>query len=165
PMLARGELHCIGATTLDEYRQHVEKDAALERRFQPVFVEPPSVKDTIDILKGLRARYEHHHKGIRISDAALESAAILADRYVSDRFLPDKAIDLVDEAASRLRVALQSRPKRLNELADQKARLEFESRSLKDAKDQPSKVRKTQVDDEIAQIDKEYKQLESRWLQ
>src|SRR3954469_17569174 len=104
PMLARGELHCIGATTLDEYRQHIEKDAALERRFQPVMVEPPSVKDTIDILKGLRARYEHHHKGIRITDEALESAAILADRYVSDRFLPDKAIDLVDEAAARLRV-------------------------------------------------------------
>jgi ATP-dependent Clp protease ATP-binding subunit ClpB len=164
PMLARGELHCIGATTLDEYRQHVEKDAALERRFQPVFVEPPSVTDTIAILKGLRARYEAHHKGIRISDEALTAAAVLADRYVTERFLPDKAIDLIDEAAARLRVALESRPKALDELADEKARLDFESRSLKGARDEPSKARKAQVDGRIAEIDKEYKEIEQRWL-
>jgi ATP-dependent Clp protease ATP-binding subunit ClpB len=163
PMLARGELHCIGATTLDEYRQHVEKDAALERRFQPIFVEPPSVKQTIEILEGLRVRYEHHHKGIRISDAALEAAAKMADRYISDRFLPDKAIDLIDEAASRLRVALQSRPKALDDLTERKAQLEFELRSLRDAKDPAGKARKQEVDDEIRVLDKEIKVLDKRW--
>ncbi|MGC9973415.1 MAG: Clp protease N-terminal domain-containing protein, partial [Bryobacteraceae bacterium] len=114
PMLARGELHCIGATTLDEYRKHVEKDAALERRFQPVLVDQPSVEDTISILRGLRERYEVHH-GVRIKDAALVSAAVLSNRYISDRFLPDKAIDLVDEAAARLRTEMDSRPTELDE--------------------------------------------------
>jgi ATP-dependent Clp protease ATP-binding subunit ClpB len=165
PMLARGELHCIGATTLDEYRKHIEKDAALERRFQPVLVNEPSVADTIEILKGLKARYEHHHKGIRITDEALESAAILSDRYISDRFLPDKAIDLMDEAASRLRVALDSRPAALDELADRKARLQFESRALDKATDGPSKARKSQVDREIAEIEKKYAELDRAWQQ
>src|SRR5256884_2018351 len=109
PMLARGELHCIGATTLDEYRKHIEKDAALERRFQPVMVEEPSVEDTISILRGLKERYEVHH-GVRIKDSALVAAAVLSHRYITDRFLPDKAIDLIDEAASRLRVELDSTP-------------------------------------------------------
>src|SRR5437016_7058872 len=114
PMLARGELHCIGATTLDEYRKHIEKDAALERRFQPVLVDQPSVEDTISILRGLRERYEVHH-GVRIKDSALVAAAILSNRYISDRFLPDKAIDLVDEAASGLRMEIDSMPSALDE--------------------------------------------------
>ena len=114
PMLARGELRCVGATTLDEYRKHIEKDAALERRFQPVFVGEPSVADTIAILRGLKERYEAHH-GVRIRDAALVAAAVLSDRYIADRFLPDKAIDLVDEAASRLRMEIDSSPLELDE--------------------------------------------------
>src|SRR5437016_13341135 len=109
PMLARGELHCIGATTLDEYRKYIEKDAALERRFQPVFVDAPSVEDTISILRGLRERYESHHK-VRIKDAALVAAAVLSNRYITDRFLPDKAIDLVDESAAKLRTQIASKP-------------------------------------------------------
>ena len=115
PMLARGELHTIGATTLDEYRKHIEKDAALERRFQPVFVDQPRVEETISILRGLRERYENHH-GVRITDSALVAAAVLCNRYISDRFLPDKAIDLVDEAASRLRMEMDSMPVELDEL-------------------------------------------------
>src|SRR5262249_45472591 len=116
PMLARGELHCIGATTLDEYRQHIEKDAALERRFQPVFVDQPTVEDTISILRGLKDRYEIHH-GVRIKDSALISAAVLSDRYISDRFLPDKAIDLVDEAAAKLRTEIDSMPTELDDIS------------------------------------------------
>ena len=115
PMLARGELHCIGATTLDEYRKHIEKDAALERRFQPVLVDQPTVEDTISILRGLRERYEVHH-GVRIKDAALVAAAVLSNRYISDRFLPDKAIDLVDEAAAKLRTEIDSMPAELDEI-------------------------------------------------
>ncbi len=115
PALARGELHCVGATTLDEYRKHVEKDAALARRFQPVFVDEPTVEDTISILRGLKEKYELHH-GVRITDSALVSAATLSNRYISDRFLPDKAIDLVDEAASRLRMQIDSKPEELDEL-------------------------------------------------
>src|SRR5262249_249820 len=114
PMLARGELHCIGATTLAEYRKHIEKDAALERRFQPVLVDPPVVEDTISILRGLRERYEVHH-GVRIKDSALVAAAVLSNRYISDRFLPDKAIDLVDEAAAKLRTEIDSMPTELDE--------------------------------------------------
>ena len=114
PMLARGELHCIGATTLDEYRKYIEKDAALERRFQPVVVDQPSVEDTISILRGLKERYEVHH-GVRIKDAALVAAAVLSNRYISDRFLPDKAIDLIDEAAARLRTEIDSMPAELDE--------------------------------------------------
>jgi ATP-dependent Clp protease ATP-binding subunit ClpB len=116
PMLARGELHCIGATTLDEYRKHIEKDAALERRFQPVLVEQPSVEDTISILRGLRERYEVHH-GVRIKDNALVTAAVLSNRYITDRFLPDKAIDLVDEAAAKLRTEIDSMPAELDEVS------------------------------------------------
>ena len=116
PMLARGELHCIGATTLDEYRKHIEKDAALERRFQPVLVDQPTVEDTISILRGLKERYEVHH-GVRIKDAALVAAAVLSNRYITDRFLPDKAIDLVDEAAAKLRTEIDSMPAELDEIA------------------------------------------------
>src|SRR5207302_902723 len=116
PMLARGELHCIGATTLDEYRKHIEKDAALERRFQPIMVQEPSVEDTLAILRGLKPRYEEHHKGVKIKDSALVAAARLSDRYITDRFLPDKAIDLMDEAASRVAMELQSEPDKIDKL-------------------------------------------------
>src|SRR5690348_2337997 len=140
PMLARGELHCIGATTLDEYRKHIEKDAALERRFQPVMVDQPSVEDTISILRGLRERYEVHH-GVRIKDAALVAAAVLSNRYISDRFLPDKAIDLVDEAAARLRTEIESVPVELDEVQRRVMQLEIEREALKKEKDQASKER------------------------
>ena len=134
PMLARGELHTIGATTLDEYRKHIEKDAALERRFQPVFVDQPTVEETISILRGLRERYEVHH-GVRITDSALVAAAVLSDRYISDRFLPDKAIDLVDEAASRLRMEMDSMPVELDELERRRIQLEIEREALRKEKD------------------------------
>src|SRR5829696_774002 len=140
PMLARGELHTIGATTLDEYRKHVEKDAALERRFQPVLVDQPSVKDTISILRGLRERYEQHHK-VRIKDAALVSAAVLSNRYIADRFLPDKAIDLVDEAASRLRMEATSMPVELDEVRRRIMQLEIEREGLRKEKDPASQER------------------------
>src|SRR5437762_4809249 len=130
PMLARGELRCVGATTLDEYRQHIEKDAALERRFQPVLVGEPSVEDTIAILRGLKERYEVHHK-VRIQDSALIAAATLSDRYISDRFLPDKAIDLVDEAASRLRIEIDSSPVELDEAERRVRQLEIELAAMK----------------------------------
>ncbi len=120
PALARGELHCVGATTLDEYRKHVEKDAALARRFQPVFVDEPTVEDTISILRGLKEKYEVHH-GVRISDSAIVAAATLSNRYITDRFLPDKAIDLIDEAGSRVRMAVDSKPEELDEI-DRRAR-------------------------------------------
>ena len=129
PMLARGELRMVGATTLDEYREHIEKDPALERRFQPVFVGEPSVEDTIGILRGLKERYEVHH-GVRITDAALVAAATLSDRYITDRFLPDKAIDLVDEAASRLRMEIDSRPVEVDEIERVVRRLEIEEMAL-----------------------------------
>ena len=140
PMLARGELHCIGATTLDEYRKYIEKDAALERRFQPVMVDQPTVEDTISILRGLKDRYELHH-GVRIKDAALVSAAILSDRYISDRFLPDKAIDLVDEAAAKLRVEIDSMPAELDEILRRTMQLEIERQALKKEKDAASRER------------------------
>ncbi|MES0404385.1 MAG: ATP-dependent chaperone ClpB, partial [Hyphomicrobium sp.] len=130
PMLARGELHCIGATTLDEYRKHVEKDAALERRFQPVLVGEPSVADTVSILRGLKERYEVHH-GVRIQDQALVAAAGLSNRYITDRFLPDKAIDLVDEAASRVRVQIDSMPEELDQIERKRTQLEIEREALK----------------------------------
>src|SRR5690554_6194409 len=138
PMLARGELHCIGATTLDEYRKHIEKDAALERRFQPVLVDQPTVEDTISILRGLRERYEVHHK-VRIKDSALVAAAVLSNRYISDRFLPDKAIDLVDEAASRLRMEIDSMPAELDEVRRRVMQLEIEREALRKETDQASK--------------------------
>ena len=130
PMLARGELHCIGATTLDEYRKYIEKDAALERRFQTVFVDQPSVEDTISILRGLRERYELHH-GVRIKDTALVAAAVLSNRYITDRFLPDKAIDLVDEAAAKLRTEIDSMPSELDEILRRTMQLEIEREALK----------------------------------
>src|ERR1700736_928018 len=130
PMLARGELHCIGATTLDEYRKHIEKDAALERRFQPVIVDQPSVEDTISILRGLKQRYEVHHK-VRIRDSALVAAAVLSHRYIADRFLPDKAIDLVDEAAARLRVELDSTPTKIDVIEREIMQHEMERQALK----------------------------------
>ena len=134
PALARGELRCIGATTLNEYRKYIEKDAALERRFQPVYVEEPSVEDTISILRGLKERYELHH-GVRIKDAALVAAATLSNRYITDRFLPDKAIDLMDEAASRLRMEIDSMPEELDEIERRIRQLEIERQALKKEKD------------------------------
>ncbi len=149
PMLARGELHCIGATTLDEYRKHIEKDAALERRFQPVFVGEPSVEDTISILRGLRERYEQHHK-VRIKDAALVAAALLSHRYIADRFLPDKAIDLVDEAAARLRMEATSAPAELDEVRRRIMQLEIEREGLRKEKDPASKERLERIEHELA---------------
>jgi ATP-dependent Clp protease ATP-binding subunit ClpB len=140
PMLARGELHCIGATTLDEYRKHVEKDAALERRFQPVMVDQPSVEDTISILRGLKERYEVHH-GVRIKDAALVAAAVLSNRYITERFLPDKAIDLVDESAARLRTEIDSMPSALDEILRRTMQLEIEREALKKESDAASRER------------------------
>ena len=149
PMLARGELHCIGATTLDEYRKHVEKDAALERRFQPIVVEPPTVEDTISILRGLRERFEVHH-GVTIQDAALVAAAVLSNRYISDRFLPDKAIDLVDEACAMIRTELDSMPAELDEVTRRVMQLEIEAAALKKEKDQASKDRLQALGKELA---------------
>src|SRR2546421_6122746 len=149
PMLARGELHCIGATTLDEYRKHIEKDAALERRFQPVIVDQPSVEDTISILRGLKQRYEVHH-GVRIQDSALVAAAILSNRYITDRFLPDKAIDLVDEAASRRRVELDSTPSEIDALDRRIRQLQVEHEALKKETDAASRERRNRVEQEIA---------------
>ena len=152
PMLARGELHTIGATTLDEYRKHIEKDAALERRFQPVVVEQPTVEETISILRGLRERYEVHH-GVRITDSALVAAATLSDRYITERFLPDKAIDLVDEAASRLRMEIDSMPIELDELERRRIQLEIEREALSKEKDDASKARLEALERELAEID------------
>ena len=151
PMLARGELHCIGATTLDEYRKHIEKDAALERRFQPVMVDQPSVEDTISILRGLKQRYEVHH-GVRIQDSALVAAAILSNRYITDRFLPDKAIDLVDEAASRRRVELDSTPSEIDALDRRIRQLQVEQEALKKETDAASRDRRNRVEQEIANL-------------
>jgi ATP-dependent Clp protease ATP-binding subunit ClpB len=151
PMLARGELHCIGATTLDEYRKHIEKDAALERRFQPIMVEQPSVEDTISILRGLKQRYEVHH-GVRITDSALVAAAVLSNRYITDRFLPDKAIDLVDEAASHLRVELDSTPSELDALDRRIRQLQVELEALRKETDPASRERRARVEQEIANL-------------
>jgi ATP-dependent Clp protease ATP-binding subunit ClpB len=164
PMLARGELHCIGATTLDEYRQHIEKDAALERRFQPVLVDQPSVEDTISILRGLKERYESHHK-VRIKDAALVAAAVLSNRYISDRFLPDKAIDLVDEAAAKLRTEMDSRPTALDEISRRVMQLEIEAVSLRAEKDAVSKDRLSKLEKELTELKAEQARLEQRWQQ
>jgi ATP-dependent Clp protease ATP-binding subunit ClpB len=151
PMLARGELHCIGATTLDEYRKHIEKDAALERRFQPIMVEEPSVEDTISILRGLKPRYETHH-GVRITDSAIIAAAVLSHRYITDRFLPDKAIDLIDEAASRLRVELDSTPTEIDALDRRIRQLQIEHEALKKETDPASQERRTKVEQDIANL-------------
>ena len=159
PMLARGELHCIGATTLDEYRKNIEKDAALERRFQPVMVDAPSVEDTISILRGLKERFEIHH-GVKIQDNALVAAATLSNRYISDRFLPDKAIDLLDEAASRLRMEITSDPRELDELKRQILQKQIERQALKQEKDPASKQRLKAVEADIAELDEARKTLE-----
>ena len=162
PMLARGELHCIGATTLDEYRKHIEKDAALERRFQPVMVEEPSVEDTISILRGLKERYEVHH-GIRIKDAALVTAAMLSKRYITDRFLPDKAIDLVDEAAAKLRTEKESMPVELDEINRRVMQLEIEREALKRETDAASKDRLSKLEKELAEAQERRAQLQAQW--
>ena len=151
PMLARGELHCIGATTLDEYRKHIEKDAALERRFQPVMVDEPTVEDTISILRGLRERFEVHH-GVRIQDDALVAAATLSHRYITDRFLPDKAIDLVDEACAMIRTEIDSMPQELDELTRRVLRLEIEEAALAKEKDDASKRRLEALRKELADL-------------
>jgi ATP-dependent Clp protease ATP-binding subunit ClpB len=162
PMLARGELHCIGATTLDEYRKHIEKDAALERRFQPVYVDQPSVEDTISILRGLRERYEQHHK-VRIRDSALVAAAVLSHRYIADRFLPDKAIDLVDEAAARLRMEATSAPVELDETRRRIMQLEIEREGLRKEKDAASKERLERIEQELASLKEQASALEAQW--
>ena len=162
PMLARGELHCIGATTLDEYRKYVEKDRALERRFQPVTVDQPTVEDTISILRGLRERYELHH-GVRIKDGALVTAAALSHRYISDRFLPDKAIDLVDEAASKLRTEIDSMPTELDQASRQVMQLEIEREALRKEKDGASRERLAKLENELANFKEEANKLKARW--
>ena len=164
PMLARGELHTIGATTLDEYRKHIEKDAALERRFQPVLVGEPSVEDTISILRGLREKYELHH-GVRLKDAALVAAAVLSHRYIADRFLPDKAIDLVDEAASRLRMEIDSMPAELDEVSRRIMQLEIEREALRKETDQASQERLTKLERELADLKEQRTRLQTQWEQ
>jgi ATP-dependent Clp protease ATP-binding subunit ClpB len=162
PALARGELHCIGATTLDEYKKHVEKDAALARRFQPVYVNEPSVEDTISILRGLKDRYEQHH-GVRVTDAAIVAAAQLSHRYITDRFLPDKAIDLIDEAAARLKMQVDSKPEELDSIDREIVRLKIEQEALKKESDAGSKDRLARLDKELAELEKKSADLTSRW--
>jgi ATP-dependent Clp protease ATP-binding subunit ClpB len=162
PMLARGELHCIGATTLDEYRKYIEKDAALERRFQTVLVDQPTVEDTISILRGLRERYELHH-GVRIKDSALVAAAVLSNRYISDRFLPDKAIDLVDEAAAKLRTEIDSMPAELDEASRRSMQLEIEREALKKESDAASKERLAKIEKELADLKTQSSALQAQW--
>ncbi|HSM19163.1 MAG TPA: AAA family ATPase, partial [Hyphomicrobiales bacterium] len=162
PALARGELHCVGATTLDEYRKNVEKDAALARRFQPVFISEPTVEDTVSILRGLKEKYELHH-GVRITDSALVAAASLSNRYITDRFLPDKAIDLMDEAASRLRMQVDSKPEDLDELDRRVIQLKIEREALRKEKDQASKDRLEKLEKELADLEEESAQLSQRW--
>jgi ATP-dependent Clp protease ATP-binding subunit ClpB len=162
PALARGELHCVGATTLEEYRKHVEKDAALARRFQPVFVSEPTVEDTISILRGLKEKYELHH-GVRISDAALVAAATLSNRYITDRFLPDKAIDLMDEAASRLRMQVDSKPEELDEIDRRMIQLKIEREALRKEQDAASKDRLGRIDKEIGALEEKSSALTTRW--
>ena len=164
PALARGELHCVGATTLDEYRKHVEKDAALARRFQPIYVAEPTVEDTISILRGLKEKYELHH-GVRISDAALVAAATLSNRYITDRFLPDKAIDLVDEAASRLRMQVDSKPEALDELDRRIMQLKIEREALKKETDKASKDRLQKLEKELVNLEEQANSLAQRWSQ
>ncbi len=164
PALARGELRCIGATTLDEYRKHIEKDAALERRFQPILVSEPSVEDTIAILRGLKERYEAHH-GVRIKDSAIIAAATLSHRYVTDRFLPDKAIDLIDEAAAKLRIEIDSMPAELDEVRRKTIQLEIEKQALKKEKDEASRERLKKLERELASLKKESEGLMTQWSQ
>jgi ATP-dependent Clp protease ATP-binding subunit ClpB len=162
PALARGELHCVGATTLDEYRKHVEKDAALARRFQPVFVGEPTVTDTVSILRGLKEKYEVHH-GVRISDAAIVAAATLSNRYITDRFLPDKAIDLIDEAASRVRMAIDSKPEELDEIDRRLVQLKIEREALAKEKDSASQQRLEKLEDELQDLETQSADMTTRW--
>src|SRR5712664_3850421 len=162
PALARGELHVVGATTLDEYRKHIEKDAALERRFQPVFVGEPTVEDTIAILRGLKERYEVHH-GIRITDNAIVAAATLSHRYITDRFLPDKAIDLIDEAAARLRIAIDSLPQEIDEVERKIVQLEIERQALAKEKDKTAKERRTKIEQELAELREKSNAMKAQW--
>src|SRR6187402_735065 len=162
PALARGELHCVGATTLDEYRKYIEKDAALERRFQKVLVEEPTVEDTIAILRGLQERYEVHHK-VEITDPAIVAAAELSHRYITDRFLPDKAIDLIDEAAARIRMEIDSKPEEMDRLERRVIQLKMEREALKKEKDEASKKRLDQLEESLAGLEKEYADLEEIW--
>ena len=162
PALARGQLHCVGATTLDEYRQHIEKDAALERRFQPVMVREPSVEDTIAILRGLKERYEKHHN-IKIKDASLEAAATLSDRYIGDRFLPDKALDLVDEAASRVAMELHSVPSEIDEVQRRLTRLELAARQLAEEKEEHAEKERAEIQSETAQLKQKLASLKEQW--
>ncbi len=162
PMLARGELHCLGATTLDEYRQYIEKDPALARRFQPVYVDEPTVDDTISILRGLKEKYEGHH-GVRISDAALVSAVRLSNRYITDRFLPDKAIDLIDEAAARVRIEIASKPEKLDEIDRHLMQLKIEQQALKKEKDEDSKKRLKELESVIKEKEEESEKLTAQW--
>ncbi len=162
PMLARGELHCLGATTLDEYRQYIEKDPALARRFQPVYVDEPTVDDTISILRGLKEKYEGHH-GVRIADAALVSAVKLSNRYITDRFLPDKAIDLIDEAAARVRIEIASKPDKLDEVDRHLMQLKIEQQALKKEKDDESKKRLADLENIIKSVEAESKDLTAQW--
>ena len=162
PMLARGELHCLGATTLDEYRQYIEKDPALARRFQPVYVDEPTVDDTISILRGLKEKYEGHH-GVRISDAALVSAVRLSNRYITDRFLPDKAIDLIDEAAARVRIEVASKPEKLDEVDRHLMQLKIEQQALKKEKDEDSKKRLKELENVIRDTEAESAKLTAEW--
>ncbi|HZT49318.1 MAG TPA: ATP-dependent chaperone ClpB [Hyphomicrobiaceae bacterium] len=162
PALARGELHCVGATTLDEYRKHIEKDAALARRFQPVFVSEPTVEDTISILRGLKEKYEQHH-GVRITDSALVAAATLSNRYISDRFLPDKAIDLVDEAASRLKMEIDSKPEELDAIDRDLMQMKIEREALRKESDAASKDRLARLDKSIADLEEKSRELTRRW--
>ncbi|MFC6048266.1 AAA family ATPase, partial [Methylobacterium hispanicum] len=162
PALARGELHCVGATTLDEYRKHVEKDAALARRFQPVFVSEPTVEDTISILRGIKEKYEQHH-GVRIQDSALVAAATLSNRYITDRFLPDKAIDLVDEAGSRLRMQVDSKPEELDNIDREIVRLKIEGEALKKETDSASRDRLQRLEKELADLEEQSATITARW--
>ncbi|MGP1281862.1 MAG: AAA family ATPase, partial [Parasphingopyxis sp.] len=162
PALARGELHCIGATTLDEYRKHVEKDPALQRRFQPVFIEEPSVEDTISILRGIKEKYELHH-GVRITDGALVSAATLSERYITDRFLPDKAIDLMDEAASRIRMEVESKPEEIETLDRRIIQLKIEREALNKENDKASQDRLAIIEEDLANLEEELAGLTQRW--
>jgi ATP-dependent Clp protease ATP-binding subunit ClpB len=162
PMLARGELRAVGATTLDEYRKHIEKDAALERRFQPIFVGEPSIEDTIAILRGLKERYEVHH-GVRIQDSAIVAAAMLSSRYIADRFLPDKAIDLIDEAASRLRIEIDSMPTEIDEVERRVQQLEIELHALEKERDEASVARREAIERELADLREQSGEMKARW--
>lgn len=162
PALARGELHCIGATTLDEYKKHIEKDAALERRFQPIFIKEPSVEDTVSILRGLKEKYEVHH-GVKITDSAIVAAAHLADKYISDRFMPDKAIDLIDEATAKLRMEIDSLPTELDELERKLRQLEIEKQAIKREKNEAGKIRLEKIDNEISNLTEKISRLKTHW--